>query len=819
MRLWACVGALLGVLAALALWPGAGIARKTASGTLRLPRRSISGGVPKLSASAVQEAGKAVLDVTLRSPRSRSLSVARSDFRLSAGGDLFGVESWSAGRSRVTVGPGRSRVFRLTFSAPRAVTHEAALFYRPAQGGESRVVPLSGVRSSASAREATTSAQPVITSFSAAQGVGDTWGTAVDGSGNIWFAEPGCDFQPTCPANSPPGQIGELTPLSGSFTFYTLPDIPGNQPIFLAFDSSGKLWFTTPNNSMIGEFNPSSGRFSGQWPVTAGSGPWDLTFANGQIWYTEHLASAVGTFNPATHVYRDFQTPTADSNPYGIAASGGLIWFTENNSTVDSVASLDTGNGNAIAEYPIVQPPSGGTPHMIVVGANGQPWWTEGFTGTIATLDPAAATPGTCGRASGTCDGIQQFQVPPSTSCGSSTHTSGIAFQSSANVVWLDDSLTSQVGSFNPSNGAFAMNALSDCNAHPHDGLNLDAAGDVWFDEEFANAIGELIPPSVPVPTRPASILPPTVAGSARVGERLTAANGSWTNNPTSYAHQWEGCDSSGNSCGQIAGATGQAYTLTDADAGHTIRVQVIATNGDGASNPATSAPTAVVLPQPPANSAAPRVLGSPRHGRTVKATSGSWTNDPTSLSYQWQRCDRRCADIAGATRDSYTPGAGDVGSGLRVIVTASNAGGSAQAPSSEIGPVGPSRRDVKVALSRVLPAAMRRWTIRKLLKKGGYRVHFGSPSAGTLAISWTVAPRGARLRTNRSARNPRRVLIASARLRFSRAGVGVRLRIRLTRAGKRLLNDAARLRLTAKGTFAPRAEGAVTSSRRFTLG
>jgi streptogramin lyase len=43
--------------------------------------------------------------------------------------------------------------------------------------------------------------------------------------------------------------------------------------VHVAFDGSGNLWFTTPNNSMIGEFSPSAGKFVGQWPVTAGSGP------------------------------------------------------------------------------------------------------------------------------------------------------------------------------------------------------------------------------------------------------------------------------------------------------------------------------------------------------------------------------------------------------------------------------------------------------------------------------------------------------------------------------------------------------------------
>src|SRR5438045_8156256 len=46
--------------------------------------------------------------------------------------------------------------------------------------------------------------------------------------------------------------------------------------------------------------------FVGQWPVTPGSGPWDLAFSNGQIWFTEHFGAAVGRFDPVTHAHQDF---------------------------------------------------------------------------------------------------------------------------------------------------------------------------------------------------------------------------------------------------------------------------------------------------------------------------------------------------------------------------------------------------------------------------------------------------------------------------------------------------------------------------------
>jgi hypothetical protein len=82
-------------------------------------------------------------------------------------------------------------------------------------------------------------------------------------------------------------------------------------------------------------------------------------------------------------------------------------------------------------------------------------------------------------------------------------------------------------------------------------------------------------------------------------GATLTEAHGLWSNGPTSYAYQWEDCDAAGQSCTPIYGATGQAYTLTWGDVGHTIRVEEIATNASGAGQPAISDPTAPVAGLP----------------------------------------------------------------------------------------------------------------------------------------------------------------------------------------------------------------------------
>src|SRR2546422_592767 len=184
----------------------------------------------------------------------------------------------------------------------------------------------------------------------------------------------------------------------------------------------------------------------------------------------------------------------------------------------------------------------------------------------------------------------------------------------------------------------------------------------------------------------PINTSPPTISGTAQQGQTLTEAHGTWTNSPTSFSYQWQQCDSGGFNCSAITGATSQTYVPVAADVGHTLRVQETASNAGGSSSPATSDQTAVVTPPPPVNTALPTISGTAQQGQTLTEAHGSWTNEPTSYTYQWQQCDStgaNCSPIAGPTSQACVPVAADVGHTIRVQETASNAGGTSSPATS----------------------------------------------------------------------------------------------------------------------------------------
>jgi hypothetical protein len=172
----------------------------------------------------------------------------------------------------------------------------------------------------------------------------------------------------------------------------------------------------------------------------------------------------------------------------------------------------------------------------------------------------------------------------------------------------------------------------------------------------------------------PVNVDPPTITGTPRVGEALTAQNGTWSNSPTEFRYRWLRCNAGGNNCDLLA-ADGRTYRVAQEDVGRTLRVRVTAVNADGSTN-ARSEQTEVVGSNaaPLTNTARPTIAGEARVGQELTASEGTWTGNPTSFGFQWQRCDvdsLTCANVIGATGRTYGVRIADLGFRLRVEVTA----------------------------------------------------------------------------------------------------------------------------------------------------
>jgi len=79
-----------------------------------------------------------------------------------------------------------------------------------------------------------------------------------------------------------------------------------------------------------------------------------------------------------------------------------------------------------------------------------------------------------------------------------------------------------------------------------------------------------------------------------------------------------------------------------------------------------------------PVNSVLPAISGVAQEGQTLTAWEGVWAGSP-SFTFQWE------ADgtpISGATEKTFAPVAGNIGDVITVVVTGSNAAGSASAES-----------------------------------------------------------------------------------------------------------------------------------------
>lgn len=132
---------------------------------------------------------------------------------------------------------------------------------------------------------------------------------------------------------------------------------------------------------------------------------------------------------------------------------------------------------------------------------------------------------------------------------------------------------------------------------------------------------------------------------------------------------------------------------------------------------------------------------------------------------------------------------------------------------SRQLGPVQPSRAQISAALAHMLAPHGNHSRIAQLLNAHGFTFTFSAPSSGTLRISWSALAKVAK--STRAHKRPS--LVAAATASFSKAGV-YQVKIRLTRAGKRLLHGTNKAKITANASFTTTGGTTITRNKTFTL-
>lgn len=217
----------------------------------------------------------------------------------------------------------------------------------------------------------------------------------------------------------------------------------------------------------------------------------------------------------------------------------------------------------------------------------------------------------------------------------------------------------------------------------------------------------------------PVNTVAPAVTGTPTVGHELSCTEGTWDNEPDTFAYQWR--RDTGGGMANIMGATSATYTLVEADDDADILCRVTATN-EGGSTQANSNTVTDVGPlyevtdteatleacaiaaliwtegdaDAPTNVTPPVIAvasGTLTVGYQVEVSApGEWSETPDSLTYQWQRDDGGgFADIPGAVDTTYVLTIDDDDCDIQVLETAFAATTPSEPePSNTLGPVGP---------------------------------------------------------------------------------------------------------------------------------
>ena len=202
----------------------------------------------------------------------------------------------------------------------------------------------------------------------------------IDSAGNLWFTEPLLQ-----------NSVVKFVPTNNQTTRYTIPEVGETEPfptgIVAQPAPSASVWFTNPGTNSIGTIDAAGNIVTFSAPgspsgLTAGS--------DNALYFTENNGDAIGRMDFSGNLTNQYPVPTKNNLPTGITAGpGGSIWFTENGCLVKGPVDCVTGKIGVLQSGAITEFDAQSDPVSIVMGDDGNLWFTAFFANKIGRITPA----------------------------------------------------------------------------------------------------------------------------------------------------------------------------------------------------------------------------------------------------------------------------------------------------------------------------------------------------------------------------------------------------------------------------------------------
>lgn len=294
---------------------------------------------------------------------------------------------------------------------------------------------------------------------------------------------------------------------------YTIPTACTN-PLAIVADYDGNVWFAQTNTGKLAKFDPTTESFTEftnpLWPQNGRSMIWGIDYSpDGSLWYTDESYDSIWRFSIQDQKYQRIAYPSeGDSLPQKLKVDGSQIVI--NDFTGNKITFLDPTQTNDNLRYlNLPSPVNGSVTGAFAIDNDKNVWYTnwlfqqggvlikfdqEGYRNSIANVN---------GESIPFIDYIQVFQLPFEL-----LTPNGMAV--SDGMIWLADTSSSAIFSFDPSTQQFTQYITSDPKLSTYGNstgvikspisrpywIESNSDGNLVFNEQTANSIAVMNPKS-----------------------------------------------------------------------------------------------------------------------------------------------------------------------------------------------------------------------------------------------------------------------------------------------------------------------------------